>query len=190
MPQGRRKTPFSGKAKKEQLFTKRTEKAEKKTFESVEVPSAQALQSVAQNAAETTSQVMATSRQKDRADTLMDVTFSSGNQGRQRYELIFQRESKAEVNAARERATHPYKSITNPEELEIDVDSYFPGSCDYPKRPGWDSSMSKAKLEADETKYFRDYVNKIMDEHEHKLSYFELNLEVLHKLFSISAPRT
>ena len=38
--------------------------------------------------------------------------------------------------------------------------------------------MSKVQVEANEAKYFRQYVSEIMDKHEQTLSFFELNLEV------------
>ena len=45
--------------------------------------------------------------------------------------------------------------------------------------------MSKVQVEANEAKYFRQYVSEIMDKHEQTLSFFELNLEVqVHKILN------
>ena len=115
--------------------------------------------------------------QSDKSSLLMDVTFSSGSTGRGKFDLVFQKESNVEIAQRRELARKPYKSVDE-KELEKDVNDFFPVSCDYPKRPKWNKSMSKVQVEANEAKYFRQYVSDIMEKHEQKLSFFELNLEV------------
>ena len=44
---------------------------------------------------------------------------------------------------------------------------------------------SKSALEASEQKYFRSYVNDLMNSHQNKLSFFELNLETWRQLWRV-----
>ena len=52
--------------------------------------------------------------------------------------------------------------------MEVDVDDvYQPGSVlDMPKRPEWDYSMGKTKLDKREEQYFADYCERVMESHE------------------------
>ena len=178
MPQGRRKTPFSGKAKKEQLQNKRNRKGSS----SSETPIAPKV--VPEEEVEETSSVVVDKCKSDKKSLLMDVAFSSGAVGRHKYDLIFQRDSNIDIAERREKARKVYEKVSK-EELERDSAYYFPPSCDFPQRPKWDSSMSKAQVEANEAKYFRDYIEKIMQQHEDNLSYFELNLETWRQLWRV-----
>ena len=179
MPQGRRKTPFSGKAKKEQLQNKRNRKGSSSNEPQI-VPKV-----VAEEESEVASATVVVDKSKsDKKALLMDVTFSSGAGGRRKYDLIFQRESNIEIAERREKARKVFEKVSK-EEMELDLEHYFPSSCDFPQRPKWDSSMSKAQVEANEAKYFRDYIEKIMQEHEDNLSYFELNLETWRQLWRV-----
>ena len=63
----------------------------------------------------------------------MNVTFSSGSSGRNKFDLVFQKESNVEIAKRRELAQKPYKTVGE-EELEKDVTDFFPESCDYPQR--------------------------------------------------------
>ena len=84
---------------------------------------------------------------------------------------------RVEIAQRREEARKVFQMV-DIEETGQDLDHYYPSSVDFPQRPRWKNTMSKAQLEANEAKYFRDYVSKIMEKHENSLSYFELNLEV------------
>ena len=72
-------------------------------------------------------------------------------------------------------------------ELVLDTDKCFPPSCDLPVRPEWTNTTSKAQLEASEAKYFREYVDNLMERHaaSEALSYFELNLETWRQLWRV-----
>ena len=170
MPQGRRKTPFSGKAKKEQLQNKRNNKDQDKSKAPEVVPEQLEDSVVVVNTG--------TQSKSDKTSLLTDVTFSSGNLGRRKFDLIFQKESNVEVAQRREEARKVYEKV-DVEELGKDLDHYYPPTVDFPQRPRWKNTMSKSQLEANEAKYFRDYVSDIMAKHENSLSYFELNLEVI-----------
>ncbi len=190
MPQGRRKD-FSGKAKKEQLQKKRNKAPGKNSLRSNDfddVPVPDQVTTVLDQDGDDESKVVASSS-KNKSDILTDVDFSAGNQGRSRYNLVFQKESKAEIAALKEKARQPFKPVPA-SDLEVDVEQCFPDSLDYPKRPPWDPAMSKTKVEANEARYFREYVNKVMAEHDgdgqNQLSYFELNLETWRQLWRVT----
>ena len=177
MPQGRRKTPFSGKAKKQQLQNKRSNHQDQGFGEASAGPM---LEEVAQEKLEDSVVVAnpsGTQSKSDKSSLHMDVTFSSGDVGRRKYDLIFQKESNVEIAKRREEARKVFQKV-DIEEPGKDLDHYYPASVDFPQRPRWINTMSKAQLEANEAKYFRDYVYEIMEKHENSLSYFELNLEV------------
>ena len=177
MPQGRRKTPFSGKAKKQQLQNKRSNRQDQGFGEASAGPM---LEEVAQEKLEDSVVVAnpsGTQSKSDKSSLHMDVTFSSGDVGRRKYDLIFQKESNVEIAKRREEARKVFQKV-DIEEPGKDLDHYYPASVDFPQRPRWKNTMSKAQLEANEAKYFRDYVYEIMEKHENSLSYFELNLEV------------
>ena len=93
MPQGRRKTPFSGKAKKQQLQNKRSNRQDQGFGEASAGPM---LEEVAQEKLEDSVVVAnpsGTQSKSDKSSLHMDVTFSSGDVGRRKYDLIFQKES-------------------------------------------------------------------------------------------------
>ncbi|KAK3088227.1 hypothetical protein FSP39_016369 [Pinctada imbricata] len=104
-----------------------------------------------------------------------------------RYRLHFFKESKTEIER---RKLEARKTLTkkNEEDLEIDFEEvYQPGSVlDIPIRPRWSYSMSKAKLEANEEKYFQGYLDGIFDAYATEgLSYFEMNLETWRQLWRV-----
>ena len=176
MPQGRRKTPFGGKAKKEQLQQKRQRIRSNRADTDVPDPAAKEVTDNLNEVSEVSATVIDKSK-SDKSSAFMDVTFSSGASGRGKFDLVFQKESNVDIAQRREMARKPYKTVDD-EELEKDVQDFFPESCDYPQRPKWNKSMSKQQVEANEAKYFRQYVSDIMNKHEQNLSFFELNLEV------------
>ena len=183
MPQGRKKVPFSGKQKKEQLTKKRNAKQTVSNIGDNEQHVTKSDNRVAEPEEESkiidngTSQTKATKN-----DHMVDVNFSSCNTGRQKYDLIFQKESKEEIMKNKEIVRKPLQMV-DPKELEI---NFFPDSCDYPSRPTWDSKMSKDQVESNEAKYFRKYVNDVMIQNEQNLSYFELNLETWRQLWRVT----
>ena len=174
MPQGRRKTPFSGKAKKHQLQNKRNNRQDQSYGEAA---SAGPMLEEKLEDSVVVANPSGTQSKSDKSSLHMDITFSSGDVGRRKYDLVFQKESNVEIAQRREEARKVFQMV-DIEETGQDLDHYYPSSVDFPQRPRWKNTMSKAQLEANEAKYFRDYVSKIMEKHENSLSYFELNLEV------------
>lgn len=183
MPQGRRKIPFSGKAKKVQIQMKRDKKEDRSKFDgdskrdeasSSDVPTFKP----------------GDHRVLDKGSILMDVQLRGRGSGQaQRYELLFKQESKAELARNRELARQPLKRQTDPKYMEVALETFYPSSTDFPKRPPWDPNMSKPALEANEARYFKNYVNELMELHEksegQNLSYFELNLETWRQLWRV-----
>lgn len=69
-------------------------------------------------------------------------------------------------------------------ELESDYDYY--ANFDFPRRPSWDYSISKEELERNENRYFTQYISAIERTCDPKdLSYFELNLETWRQLWRV-----
>ncbi|KAK0093821.1 hypothetical protein PV326_012553 [Microctonus aethiopoides] len=166
MPQGRRKAPFSGKAKKQQMQAKKNR----------------------QNP-------LVIRHEKNDDDSEENDDFSSDgsskiqkinkqprdNTGKNRYALQFFQESKKELQERKEDARKTITPISL-EEQEVS-DNYFPPGIDMPKRPPWDVNMSKEHLEMKEQRYFTEYLKNM--EELGKISYFELNLETWRQLWRV-----
>ncbi|XP_046401008.1 guanine nucleotide-binding protein-like 1 [Ischnura elegans] len=173
MPQGRRKTPFSGKAKKQQLQAKKHKQMAPKTSHKL-LPVSTASSSEESFSSEF--EVRKLNQQPVR---------QVGKANPNRYVLQFHRDSPDEVRRRKEEALmglEPRSEV----DLEIDADSYFPPGLDFPVRPPWNFSMSKNELEGKEQRYFMEYVSNIRSTFEQKdLSYFELNLETWRQLWRV-----
>ncbi|XP_038220304.1 guanine nucleotide-binding protein-like 1 [Zerene cesonia] len=162
MPQARRKTPFSGKAKKQQLQAKK----QNKTL------------------------LLSSSSNTSNYDVLsMNYQPSRGGvRGRgdaNRYALKFYRESDEELRLKKEEALKALNPVSE-KEMEIDPIDFFPSELTFPKRPPWDFNMTPAQLDAQEQKYFREYINGLQASPRWKeMSYFELNLETWRQLWRV-----
>nr|XP_026486416.1 guanine nucleotide-binding protein-like 1 [Vanessa tameamea]XP_026486417.1 guanine nucleotide-binding protein-like 1 [Vanessa tameamea] len=160
MPQARRKTPFSGKAKKQQL----QEKKQNKTL------------------------LMTTSSGTNSYD-VVSVNYqpnrSRGRGDANRYALKFYRETDEELKMKKEDALKSL-NVVSEKEMEIDPTDYFPKELSFPKRPPWDFSMTPAALDAQEQKYFREYIQALQaTPYWNEMSYFELNLETWRQLWRV-----
>ncbi|KAL7305675.1 hypothetical protein TKK_0001932 [Trichogramma kaykai] len=167
MPQARRKTPFSTKAKKQQLQARKQRKTH----------------------------VLLNSQRKDQDDDENAFTSEFGGPGikkinkqpcdntgnKGKYALQFFQESQLELKKRKEQALEPV-TVKTIEEQEIS-DDYFPEGIDMPKRPAWDFSMSKEELDMREQKYFTEYLKSMEDLAD--VSYFELNLETWRQLWRV-----
>ncbi|XP_012282012.1 guanine nucleotide-binding protein-like 1 [Orussus abietinus] len=166
MPQGRRKTPFSGKAKKQQMQAKKQR----------------------QNR-----MLFAHSHGKDDNEDDDDLTSRGaiqkinqqprdGNSSKTgKYALQFYNESKEEIKKRKEDSRTTIQPVSL-EEQEIS-DNFFPPEIDLPKRPPWDYNMSKVQLDLREQRYFTEYLKNI--ETLKNISYFELNLETWRQLWRV-----
>ena len=183
MPQGRRKVPFSAKQKKEQLKHKRDKKRthldsggpRSETNEDSDEESTQT-SIVTSLSGDATARVVKEINAQKKVDKNKDVN---------RYALQFFEESPEELKKRREESRKPFEFLSD-SDLEVSVEELFKSgqSLDLPKRPEWDFNMSVAQLEANEQKYFRQYLDAIVATNE-RLSYFELNLETWRQLWRV-----
>ncbi|PZC73787.1 hypothetical protein B5X24_HaOG208762 [Helicoverpa armigera] len=159
MPQARRRTPFSGKAKKQQLQSKK----QNKTL------------------------LMSTSGGTTAYD-VVSVNYQPNKRGGRdtnRYALKFYRENDDELRLKKEDALKELRPVLE-KDLEVDPADYFPTELSFPKRPPWDFNMSPAQLDAQEQRYFKNYVDTLQaSEHWKDMSYFELNLETWRQLWRV-----
>ncbi|XP_003703243.1 nucleostemin 4 [Megachile rotundata] len=167
MPQGTRKKPFSGKAKKQQLQAKKHRQT---------------------STLLTGSHSRAYEERTDHSDSLgfnavqkINKQPKDDNSSKNRYALQFFQESKEELMKRKEQARNAIEPLSIKEQ-EVS-DDYFPPEIDIPKRPPWDFNMSKEQLEMREQKYFTEYL-KDMGKLS-TVSYFELNLETWRQLWRV-----
>lgn len=116
--------------------------------------------------------------------------------GVNRYALQFFTESDQEIRERKERAQKPFKLLDEKDGLVCSVEDLFGESSDshgipvtdvdMPKRPPWNSKMSVPELNAQEQKYFTNYLNELFSKAGDKpLSYFDLNLETWRQLWRV-----
>lgn len=168
MPQARRKVPFSGKAKKQQIQAKK----QNKTL-------------LLSNPSATPSN----DTYNDQINAYMAVNYqpnkSRGRSDGNRYALKFYRESNEELKMKKEEAFKSLNPVSE-KEMEIDPTDYFPKDISFPQRPPWDFNMTAAALDAQEQKYFREYIQTLQNSpHWNDISYFELNLETWRQLWRV-----
>ncbi|KAJ8973127.1 hypothetical protein NQ317_001557 [Molorchus minor] len=170
MPQGRRKIPFSGKAKKEQLKAKKQSKEE--------------LQGKRRNPP-----LLQSYGDVDEASSSIQKVNLQPTKGNKavpnRYALHFFTETKEEIAHRKELARHSLE-MKQETDLEINGDDYYDKSLDFPKRPTWNFQLTKQELDAQENKYFTEYVREITSKFDRReLSIFELNLETWRQLWRV-----
>ncbi|XP_044758099.1 guanine nucleotide-binding protein-like 1 [Coccinella septempunctata] len=163
MPQGRKKMPFSGKAKKEQLKSKKQRKASSTPF-------------------------MRGRENNECLDNTNKINFQSKkdpDSKTNKYALMFRRETENELRLRKEIARQSLVPVTE-KELEIDARDYFPEEFDFPKRPEWSYELTKEELESNERKYFNEYLGKMEKNFtSSELGFFELNLETWRQLWRV-----
>ncbi|XP_055539613.1 guanine nucleotide-binding protein-like 1 [Wyeomyia smithii] len=177
MPQGRRKVPFSGKQKKQQLLAKKQAKSS------------------------TSHNIIRKLRDEESSDISEDSDFPRSfceniekinlqpikdpRSKANRYVLQFHRETGKELREMKEDALKALIALRD-EDLEIG-DYYFTG-YDFPKRPKWNFEMSKEQLDANENRYFFKYITYLEKTHYDdmkSLSFCELNLETWRQLWRV-----
>ncbi|XP_022710458.1 guanine nucleotide-binding protein-like 1 [Varroa jacobsoni] len=157
---GGRKVAFSGKKKKDQLKMKRQKKA------GIQMGPA------GDDASE---------GERELGDRVLRVNDMGNPTGRNtRYALIFQQQTKEEMDEIKKRVRRPFKFLGE-EALYLVRDTDPLGM---PRRPVWEHGWSKEKLDAHENKYFREFTRKLMQT-QPSLSYFELNLETWRQLWRV-----
>ncbi|XP_050457625.1 guanine nucleotide-binding protein-like 1 [Cataglyphis hispanica] len=164
MPQGRRKTPFSGKAKKLQMQVKKQRQRPTWLEDDEDNCSSNA------SNAEYGRQVQKINKQP-----------KDNKSSRNRYALQFFQETKEELRKRKEQALRSIEPVSLKDQ-EIS-DNYFPPGIDIPKRPPWDFNMTREQLDIREQRYFTEYLKNM--EELGSLSYFELNLETWRQLWRV-----
>lgn len=189
MPQGAgRSKAFSGSKKKAQLQAKRQKNATKPSRgEKVDAIFGAQRPHEDANPATTSVSSLVTGLdiQKNISGQIMqDIALPSGaGQGRNRFNLRFNTESKEEIQKLRQQATQKIKPCGE-WEMECGSEDFFTDALTFPQRPRWDHLKSKAALETHESQYFHDYVQSLFQTHD-DLSYFELNLETWRQLWRV-----
>ncbi|XP_011312096.1 guanine nucleotide-binding protein-like 1 isoform X2 [Fopius arisanus] len=161
MPQGRRKAPFSGKAKKQQMQAKNHRK---QAF--LGHPHKQDV-----NVEDDSTQESLIKINKQPRDST----------GRNRYALHFLQESPQELQQRKEEARKTIEPLSL-DQQEVSS-NYFPEGLDIPKRPPWNFSMSQEVLDKREHQYFTQYLKQL--ESIKDISYFEFNLETWRQLWRV-----
>ena len=167
MPQGTRKKPFSGKAKKQQLQAKKQRQNPTLISGSQSRGNGEGSNDVDDYGKTTVQQI--------------NKQPKNSNSSKNKYTLQFFQESKEEIMKRKEQARSSLKTLSLKDQ-EVS-DDYFPPEIDIPKRPPWDFNMSKEQLELREQKYFTEYL-KDMGKLS-AISYFELNLETWRQLWRV-----
>ena len=172
------KKPFSGKAKKAQLQAKRERKA-------ADADNGGGENNVLTHPLRLLRKFKNDPEEDNDADRAISDD-SKQNKG-SKYRLKFKTESKREIAENREKAQQPIQSVSD---LTSNSEMFFDSYHDFPRRQDWSDDWSKDRLERSEQKYFREYVDKIMentedDENGKEYSYFELNLETWRQLWRV-----
>lgn len=148
MPQGRRKVPFSGKKKKEQLLAKR----QVKSRNWLNISNRFIKLSLFFVAAKVLLKKSGEESSEDEDETIQKLNYQSNKKrNANRYALEFYKETKEELKLMKEQAQNPFVHVSE-EEREIDC-KYFNG-YDFPVRPEWNYGMSKEELDRNENRYF------------------------------------
>ncbi|XP_044731870.1 guanine nucleotide-binding protein-like 1 [Chrysoperla carnea] len=177
MPQGRRKAPFSGKAKKEQLKAKKLAKGgdpegrQKYLLKSRN-------RSDDDESDENNDGILKVNQQPSKKS-------NSRDRNPNRYVLQFFRETDEQLQQLKELAYQEIKPVPETE-LEIKTEDFYCDDLDFPKRPPWDYSMTVDQLNAKEQRYFTEYIKKIENSFSvRNIGYFELNLETWRQLWRV-----
>ncbi|CAO1394031.1 unnamed protein product [Diamesa serratosioi] len=176
MPQGKRKLPFSGKKKKQQLILKKQDKPLQLNL----IRNIKGEESDVSEPSECAAPPFAENINKINMQPLKDPRSKSN-----KYVLQFHTESPKELKEMRERARHVLEYATE-QQMEID-NNYFIG-YGFPHRPDWNFKMSKDVLLANEERYFFKYITHMEKTHYDdmkNLSFCELNLETWRQLWRV-----
>ncbi|EDW64519.1 guanine nucleotide-binding protein-like 1 [Drosophila virilis] len=172
MPQQRRKLPFSGKKKKDQLLQKRSTKGQPSNLRRSNQESYED-----SDAPETT---------VDRKLMEQPLTRAGRNKNVNRYNLQFVQESKKEIELMKEEGFKPLDVLTD---AQREIDARYFENYDFPVRPPWTFDQSKELLDRNENRYFKEYVDELLQKKQHRnskeISLFELNLETWRQLWRV-----
>lgn len=179
MPQGRKKQPFTGKQKREQLKERRARSRSNARL-SDEEPGA----STAAASEDGVKNVLT-------ADSIAKINAqpdSSNRRDANRYALHFFRESDQELSMRKKEAGLPFTRVPVTG-LQVETSECWPPpELGLPRRPAWHFSMTTQEVDMRENKSFREYLEKIEKRYGSltSLSHFELNLETWRQLWRVT----
>lgn len=137
MPQGRRKTPFSGKQKKQQLIEKKQSKG--RNF----IRNPDIDEDDSENEPQESSSL---------SESVQQINFQPNSRSKNnRYALQFHKETPKELRQLQEEARTTIETLSEGA-LEVS-DEYFEGYS-FPIRPKWTYEMSKEQVDGNENRYF------------------------------------
>ena len=157
MPQGKRKVPFSGKQKKQQIIAKRQAKSIIIISHLIQLKIAFLIfffkEFFPKSAYNPESDDESGPDDSNAAGiTIQKINYqSTGKSNSNRYALQFYKETDKQLKLMKEES---YKSLEMVEEAEFEVDNKYFHGYDFPKRPEWSYKMSKELLERNENRYF------------------------------------
>lgn len=172
------KKPFSGKQKKQQLKEKRDKKKGSHGHRGCYDDDDEGSDSGSKKESKSQAELQRINQQP----------INSKDFDPNRYRLHFLKITPEEMKRRKAAAHKPIVKVPE-NDLEISWESvHGPGTeLDFPKRPPWNFSLSKQKLDQQEQEYFKQYVCNLLstNDSEH-LSYFELNLETWRQLWRVT----
>ncbi|XP_068204635.1 guanine nucleotide-binding protein-like 1 [Palaemon carinicauda] len=174
MPHYRRKVPFSGKKKKEQIIARRARRQHADGEDE-------------SDDFHTTEATIASPEEAMDYQEVMAINYQPGrNQRVNRYNLKFRKETAADKEKRRALHSQPIDFLSE-SELEAGTEHFYPPGLSYPSRPPWRANMSKEELDMNENKHFRLFCEKIDKEFSKAdLSMYELNLETWRQLWRVT----
>ncbi|KAI8592755.1 hypothetical protein BDZ88DRAFT_406116 [Geranomyces variabilis] len=187
----RKKTPFSQKAKKQQLKDKRARNAEKDDdwgWDDEDVAPAVYPGQGEHNVVDKSTTVIFTENSTE------TTTAPEGGQiaadaayGKGELESVFAKLPPDVVDRRKKESTVPLVRLP-PSALEVSFEDLYSADAiiDIPKRPAWSYGESKEVLEEREEAYFKKWMSDVYHKHRaDELSYFEHNLEVWRQLWRV-----
>lgn len=207
MPQGGRKKPFSGKAKREQLKEKRERTRSRSMASEGNDDDGKGGRGASRSRKGKEEPMSREGKEEARSregkeepltetltlDAIARINAQPSNDSvgkrrdANRYALHFSRESTEELVRRKKEAYEPFEVIPR-EGLEVaSSDVWPPDNLGMPKRPPWDYKMSVNVLEQQEARHFREYLKSLETEYGSltNLSHFELNLETWRQLWRV-----
>ncbi|KAJ2082622.1 hypothetical protein H4R24_001452 [Coemansia sp. RSA 988] len=183
MPLHRRK-PYSAKQKKVQMQAKRAQKREEamqydpewdfRHHDSTSATGAEAISASQNNTA------------PNNAAVAIPQTTNANGDGRNKLTSQFDKLTRAEIEANKQRSMQPLKRLSPEEGLTMSFDQTYSADVDIPVRPRWKYGEPKEQIEARESAYFAEWLERIQ---QHKdadaVSLYEKNLEVWRQLWRV-----
>lgn len=159
MPQGRRKVPFSGKQKKQQIVAKRQAKSEvddnqleiQILLNCLDILEFFPLGNASYNSDSEAEREAGDANGEEVQKINYQSSLRSGRGTSNRYALQFYKESDERLHQMRQDALKPLEFVDKIN-LEIGTDDFT--GYNFPKRPDWSYAMSKEQLDRNENSFF------------------------------------